>query len=516
MGNRNSVLKGTALLTGAGLIVKILGAAYRIPLSRLIGAEGIGLYQMAYPVYLIFLSLSTAGIPIAISKVIAEQAAKGNQTGIDHTFKASLILLSFLGVFSSLGMALSVQWLAKNVVADPRAVYAMWALTPAIFLMSMMAAFRGFFQGWREMGPSACSQVVEQVVRVSVALILAVLLLKSGVEHASAGAAFGATAGGAAGLLYLMFVFWRDHRLFQKGNHPLNREILVRTIRKLVRFAFPISIAAILMPLLQTLDTVVVPTRLQGIGYTVSQSTSMLGVLGNSWAILYLPTILTAAIASNLVPAIAAVKAARRGTMIEAQIREGLRLATIYLIPVMVLLNIFGRTVYRIVYGTGGIEILSWFAPAVLFLGLQQVSAAMLQGLGKPNWPLFSFGIGALVKVVVTVITTGWPGLNLAGAALGTVCGSGVTAGLNLLAIKRLTTFQFPLKAAVFFSGLIMFGVGKYLTYSLHLHFLLEALLVGVVSFLLYLGTLWILGGINSRDLELVKIFLRKRRFRNG
>ncbi|WP_193621345.1 oligosaccharide flippase family protein, partial [Mycobacterium tuberculosis] len=147
---------------------------------------------------------------------------------------------------------------------------------------------------------------------VTVALILASLLLKEGIEHAAAGAAFGATAGGAAGLIYLCAVYFRHpgRRLSGRGRRgPLTAG---RELVKLLRFSLPITLTVILMPLLQTLDTLLVPKRLQGIGYTIKQATAMLGVLGNSWAVIALPLIATGALAANLVPSIAALTRSAR------------------------------------------------------------------------------------------------------------------------------------------------------------------------------------------------------------
>ncbi len=531
MGTRDSIIKGTALLTGAGLIVKILGAAYRIPLSRLIGAEGMGLYQMAYPVYLMFLSLSTAGLPIAISKIIAENFLSEDRYRIKQIFRAASILLFILGLTGTIGMVLAAPWLSRKIVADPRAVYAMWALAPAIFFMSMIAAFRGYFQGQQRMGPSAISQIFEQIVRVGVALVLVVLLMKYGIEHAAAGAAFGATAGGAAGLIFLIFVYYHSRQAdkitkievlkkegslkagtgYKKIDYRIGkkRENLFLIMKRLIKFALPISLAVILMPLLQIIDSIIVPAKLQSIGYSVKQATSLLGILGNSWAVVYLPLIVTAAISSNMVPAIAAAKAGNYKKLAIQKIQEGLRLSFFYLMPVAVMVFIFGKSIYRFIYGTIEVEILSWFAPAILFLGLEQVTAGILQGLGKPNIPLIHFTIGAIIKITVTMISTGLPGLNLAGAALGTVCGAGITASLNFLYIKRLNRVKVSSLPAACISGIILLFGGYYLVHLLKVDYFLEMFLVSLLGTIFYIGSLWLTGGITNKDIEMVKKYTR-------
>ncbi len=498
-----SVLKGTVLLACAGFAVKVMGAAYRIVLARLIGVEGIGLYQMAYPVYLVFLSLSTAGIPIALSKLIAEKEIQKDTAGVKKIFQAALVLLLGLGITCSLTMGLSARWLAERVVADPRAVFAIWALAPAIFFMSLLAVFRGYFQGRQDMGLSAVSQIIEQTVRVGVAITLAIYLVNDGVEYAAAGAAFGATMGGAAALLYLV--------LNQLGTSRLARirapwKSIKLTIKRILRFAIPISVAVILMPILQTLDSIIVPLKLQSIGYTVKEATSMLGILGNSWAVLYLPMIVTGAIASNLVPAIAGLNVTGRFKSLQDKIENGTRLGSIWVVPAAVGFYWFGDSVFRILYGIHGIDLLSWFAPAVIFLGLEQITAGILQGLGKPVRPLINFGTGAAVKIAVTLLTMGWPGLNLAGAALGTVCGSGVTAALNLFSLRRLVKIKLNFIPSGL-AGFIMLLFCGYLIKVTKLNHIWEMIIAGGGSLIVYLITLRLLGGIKNSDLEVIRKF---------
>ncbi|NLW48635.1 MAG: polysaccharide biosynthesis protein [Firmicutes bacterium] len=502
-----SVFKGTVLLAAAGLIVKIFGAAYRIVLARLIGAEGIGLFQMAYPIYLVFLSLSTAGIPIALSKLIAEKEIQKDYLGVKIIFKAALRLLLSLGILCSVSMGFSAGWLAEKVVADQRAIYVIWALTPATFFMSLLAVFRGYFQGKQRMEFSAVSQIIEQVVRVSVAIILAILLVKEGIEYAAAGAAFGATVGGAASLVYLALIYLGSS---QKVKTKTDRQSIKLAIKRIVRFTLPISVAVVLMPVIQTLDTIIVPLRLQSIGYTVNQGTAMLGILGNSWAVLYLPTIVTAAIASNLVPAVASFKVIGKREGLSEKIENGIRLGLIWVLPMAVGLFWFGGSIFRILYGIRGIEILSWLAPAIIFLGLEQITAGILQGLGKPVQPLFNFGTGAVVKIIVSWLTIGWPGLNLAGAALGTVCGSMITAGLNWFSLRRLVTIKLNLLSPGL-AGFVMLVVCRYLIKVLQLNYIWEMVLGGGLSFLVYLIVLRLLGGIKNSDLEVMGKFLRRR-----
>ena len=164
--NNHGFLQGAFILTLAGLIVKLLGALYRLPLARIIEDEGMGLYQMAYPIYITLLSISTAGIPTAISKMVAEKRALGQYRESHRVFKISLFILTIIGLSFTVILLFISRFLADNILANSKAYYPLISIAPAIFFVSIMSAFRGFFQGMQTMTPSAISQIAEQLGRV--------------------------------------------------------------------------------------------------------------------------------------------------------------------------------------------------------------------------------------------------------------------------------------------------------------------------------------------------------------
>ena len=200
MSSHGTFIRGAAILAVAGVIVRFIGAAMRIILAALMGDEGIGLYQMAYPIYSSLLAISTAGIPVAVSKLVSENIALKDFREAMRVFRIALSILSMSGLAIALALLLSAEFLAVNVIEEPRAVYPLLAIAPAIFFVTVMSALRGFFQGQQKMLPTAASQFVEQIGRVVVSLVLTVVLLPVGLEFAAAGAAFGAVVGGVVGL----------------------------------------------------------------------------------------------------------------------------------------------------------------------------------------------------------------------------------------------------------------------------------------------------------------------------
>ncbi|NLG85210.1 MAG: polysaccharide biosynthesis protein [Firmicutes bacterium] len=505
-----SVLQGTILLSLAAIFCKILGAAYRVPLVRLIGDEGIGLYQTAYPLYLVFLGLSTAGMPLAISRLVAERTALKDGEGVRRIFRLALVILGGLGLLGGAVLFVGARFFALRFVADPRAYPVLISLAPAVPLMSLTAAFRGFFQGLREMGPPALSQLLEQIVRVGTLLVLAYLLLPCGLAWAAAGAAFGATAGGAAGLIFLLS-HYRLHPpkilRFSDGRRPPSYLALAR---RLMAYALPIAFGTLLYPLMQSLDSFLVPTRLQALGYPVSEATALLGRLGNAWAVIYVPTTITGALATSLLPAVAEAWTRRIRLLAHRQIRQALRLAVFLCLPGAAGIHTLADEICLVLYGTASAApMLRSLAPAAFFLGLQGVCAGALQGMGRPFAPVGSRGLGFLFKAWLTVVLL--PILGPRGAALGSVAGTALTAALSLVILARnialppgffLTIFRSTLAG-----GMMLFALRLGLQYPLSLQFspffrLLFFLPLGAVLF--GLG-LWLTGGVEPGDVELLR-----------
>ena len=210
---KDKFLRGALILTVAGLMVKVIGSVNRILLSRLLGGEGIGLYQMAYPFYLLMLSICSAGVPVAVSIIVAEKVAKDDYAQAHRVFKVTLGLMAAFGLvfslvlYGSAGLLVNSGW-----IRDSRAYYALVVLTPAVFFSSILASFRGYFQGYQMMTAPAVSQILEQLVRVMTMIGLAYFLLPYGLEYAAAGAAFGAIPGGLAGLLVLSWFYGRARK----------------------------------------------------------------------------------------------------------------------------------------------------------------------------------------------------------------------------------------------------------------------------------------------------------------
>ena len=300
-------MQGAVILGGAGIVIKIMGAFFRIPLGNLIGAEGMGYYQTAYPIYVLFLTLAVSGAPIAISKLVSERIAVGNHYEAHRVFRVSFVFLLAISIVSS-----SICFFGAGILVDAMgnsgSKYTMMAIAPALLFLPIAAAYRGYFQGMQDMGPTATSQIVEQFFRVVVGLFLAYFLIRFGKTYAAAGASFGATAGAAACIATMMAIYLKKKKTlapFIEASTRESQESTKTILWNLLAIAVPVTIGAAIMPIMNTIDVTIVMRRLQATGWTLEQANAMYGQLtGMAAPLINLPQVLTMAVAMSLVPAV--------------------------------------------------------------------------------------------------------------------------------------------------------------------------------------------------------------------
>ncbi|MEG6586192.1 putative polysaccharide biosynthesis protein [Dendrosporobacter sp. 1207_IL3150] len=513
--SKDTFLRGALILTAAGIIVKIIGSANRILLSRLLGGEGIGLYQMAYPIYLLALSVSSAGIPVAISIIVAEKIARSDYIGANRVFRISLSVLAVTGLVFTFLLYYGAGWLVENqYVRDARAYYAIAALAPAIFFVTILSSYRGYFQGMQMMTPTAVSQIFEQLVRVVTMIVLAFVLLPKGLEYAAAGASFGAGPGAAVGLLVLIYYYWRQRKVSKYQTEmqaDVKQESGVSIISRIVKLALPVSLANIMLPLVSNIDLLIVPARLEVAGYTVEQATELFGYLtGMAVALVNLPTILTASLAASLVPAVSEAFTLGNRQRIYQRTVTAMRIANLITIPSFVGMWLLATPISQMLYGTPNagtsIAILSL---GIVLLGIGQVTTGVLQGLGHTTIPLVNMAISAVVKIVLSWVLTAIPSLGIKGAAWATNADFGVAAILNVYFVYRYVGFSIDLKdtlkamcAAAIMGGIVLLSYDTIMANTFHNTIAtLTAIAIGGT---VYGVALLLMGGINERDIEKV------------
>ncbi|WP_314762981.1 polysaccharide biosynthesis protein [uncultured Selenomonas sp.] len=511
-----SFLKGTLILTVASFVVKVIGSLNWIFVSRILGGEGIGLYQMAFPIYFFAMSISQAGVPVAISIITAERVALKDVFGARRVFRISMTLMVFTGLLFSLLTYFGAGWLIEwQFIRDPRAYMAVVALSPTIFFVTLLASSRGYLQGWQRMTPTAVSQIVEQIFRVLTMVLFASLLLPMGLDYAAAGASLGAFAGAIGGLLVLVYYHWKLDKDIEReygpnlapppGEAPAPLGAIVRRIFSL---ALPVSAASIMLPIVSNLDLLIVPQRLEVAGYTVPQATELFGYLtGMAVPLVNLATILTASLAVSIVPAISEARALKDTQRVYNQTAAAVRISNFVCFPAFVVVFVLATPISTLIYnapGAGPAVLVSSFS--IVLLGLHQVSTAVLQGLGHPKIPMINMILAAAVKVALNWILTAVPWLGIMGAAWATAADMGVAAVINLYFIWRYIGYRMELlqlfktmAAAAFMAGAV------YLFYS----FVMNTLAVNAVAtfgsvfvgVIVYVAALILVRGLLEEDM---------------
>lgn len=512
----DSFFKGTLILTAAGIVVKVTGALNWFFLSRVLGGEGIGLYQLAFPIYFMALSISSAGVPVAISIITAEKLAANDFRGANRVFRLSLTVLTATGIVTSLLLYFGADWLiTERIVRDARAYYSLVALAPAIFFVTVLSSFRGYFQGWQMMTPTAVSQIVEQLLRVITMLIFANMLLPQGLELAAAGASFGACPGAAFGLLVLLYYYWRLHGDFKRrmADQAVNivQESKLSIIGRIAKLAIPVSLSSIMLPIVANLDLLIVPYRLEAAGFSVEQATELFGYLtGMAVPLVNMSTILTASLATSLVPAIAeaASQGNRQGVYWRAA--GAMRLSNLITVPAFVILWLLASQVSQIFYAApqAGRPI-SVLSIGIILLGVHQVTTGVLQGLGYTAIPVINMVVSAIVKVAINWTLTAIPALGIVGASWATVADFGVAAILNMYFVRRYTGFSLNLieSAKFLIAGACMAGV-VLVVYDIAAPFnsALATVLAAAAGSLAYGVVLLLMGGLIERDVARIPL----------
>jgi len=535
--SKKSFMHGAVILGAAGIIIKIMGAFFRIPLGNLIGAEGMGYYQTAYPIYVLFLTLAVSGTPIAISKMVSERVAVGHYSEAHKVFRVSFILLFAIGLISSSICFFGAEALV-GTMGNSGAKYAMMAIAPALLFLPMAAAYRGYFQGMQDMKPTATSQIVEQFFRVAIGLTLATILVKFGREYAAAGASFGATAGAVACILTIAYIYTRRKGYYAENienTKDKETESTKKILIQLLSIAVPVTIGAAIMPIMNTIDVTIVMRRLQSTGWSLEEANTMYGQLtGMAAPLINLPQVLTMAVAMSLVPAISAAYKKKDMIFLRANAELGMRASIIIGLPCTFGLMILAEPIMLLLYpmqkesASAAAPCLFIMAAGVLLLSTFQTMTGVLQGIGKQTIPVRNLFVGAVAKIGISYILIGIPSVNVMGAAIGTVAAYLIATVLNFISIRKHIEMKFDLTITFLkpgISGLVM-AVTTYLTFKLLFPLLgnnLSTLTTVIFAGVVYVVMLFVTKSITAEEVaslpkgeKLIKLANKLRNHKNN
>ncbi|MGM9608012.1 MAG: oligosaccharide flippase family protein [Oscillospiraceae bacterium] len=541
---KNTFYGGAAILAIGSIIVKLIGALYKIPLGNILSNEAYTNFNTAYNVYNLFLTISTAGLPVALSKTISEADTLGRRNQIQRVFRVALTTFAVLGLLSFIAMSFFGAPLAV-LMGDDSAVYCIRALSPSVLCVCIMSAFRGYYQGHSNMVPTAVSQIIEATCKLVIGLALAFLVLRTFTggdaykqRMAAAGAIFGVSVGSIIALIYMVTRYVRSRRRESAQPSHDKPDAAGDIFTRLLKLAVPITLGSAAISIVTIIDTKVVLSLLRkmyenlpelisaealaqvnepgGVAAELFMAQGLKGIYDKCMAIYNLPSQLMVAITASVIPAVSACLAKRDKLAASRTSESALHIGVILAFPMGIGLYALAGPIVELLFpGKMNLDIaapiMATLGIATIFVCIMLICNSILQAHGLVNLPVITVIIGGIIKIVVNYILVGNYDINIKGAPVGTLCCFAAVAVLDLIIIKRVIPLP-PRYTKVFVKPLIaaaLMGAAAWASHGLLVNFLglgnrlatIGAILVAVVVYVVLVLALRV---ISAEDLALM------------
>lgn len=516
--SKKRFVSGVSALTLSALLVKVIGLLYKIPLLHVLGAEGMGYFNAAYEIYTLFFVISTAGLPVAVSVLIAESAAGGRMKNVARIHKISFGIFAAVGAAGTLCMSLCAFAFSRWLESEG-AYLSILAISPTVLFVCASGAVRGFFQGCQNMVPTAVSQVIEAVGKLVLGLAFALLAAKRGFSTAAcaAFAVLGVTAGTLISCLYLLIEKHAFRFACPSDRVDLSVETCGNIFKRLMLLAVPVTLSSSLAGVSRIVDMTMLLRRLQTVGFSADISAAMYGSYSTlAVPVYHLPASLVAGISVALVPALTAAVEERNGQKASDLIASSLRLCALVALPCGAGITVFSQPILSLLFAGEG-ESVAIAAPLLTVLGLSVFSSclaavtnAVLHAYKKASLPIYSMLVGTAVKIVSAYLLIGVREVGIMGAPISTLLCNLVSVGMNFYYIDRETHFSASLPSLFgrpLAATLLSVG-GALLCYNAFIHHAFSETVAFLVSLVLcaalYLLCSVRLGAFSREDMEML------------
>ncbi|MHA6530477.1 stage V sporulation protein B [Paenibacillus sp. BAC0078] len=517
---KQTFIQGTLILLAAGIINRMLGFIPRIILPRIIGAEGVGLYQLGYPFFIVLVTIITGGIPLAIAKMVAEAEGEGRPEESRRILHSGLTLSLGLGIFFTILALFSASWVSNVILTDRRVYYTFLSMTPMIAIIAVSAIYRGYFQGRQNMIPSALSSVIESVIRIFFMLWLSWLLLPKGIAYAAAGAMLGVTVGEIFGMLALLGQYYFIVKKDKKTNQSHTENIPASTrdfsiLKRLIGISVPVTAGRLVGSFSYLLESIITARSLALAGIATAAATAQYGSLqGMVIPLLLLPGVLSSSLAVSLVPSLSEAAARKDLPTIHKRMHQALRLAMVTGAPFAAVMYIFADPLCTLMYGNADTApMLRMMAPFALFLYVQAPLQAALQAMDRPGRALINTLIGAVIKILLILTLASQPEYGIYGAIIAIIVNSILVTLLHGFSVIKLISFSLRLADPIkTFAAMIIMAAGMSYIYTkvpIAEAQWAQFLFAAGSGMALYFGICMLSGLISIRDLDRVP-FIKK------
>ncbi|MBQ8184997.1 MAG: polysaccharide biosynthesis protein [Lachnospiraceae bacterium] len=396
---KHPLLTGTLILTLTGVVTKIMGFFYKIFLSRTIGAEGLGIYQMIFPIFGICFSLTTAGIETSISRFVAEESARNNPSGSRRILASGLILSVSLSLIAALCLYGGAEFLATSYLKEPRCIDLLRFLALSLPFASCHACISGYYYGRKQTGIPAASQLIEQVIRVVSVFLLASICTEKGISLSPVLAVLGLVMGEFASALFCITAFSS-----KPAFHPKAKVLfcaLSSDLKKLLTMSVPLTANRVVVNILASLEALLIPLTLKAYGLSSTAAYSIYGTLtGMSLSFILFPTVLTGSVSVLLLPSVSESAAAGDRNRIRSTLKKAmgfcLPFGSFCTIFFLLTGHLLGTFFFDSTLAGDFIQTLAWICP---FLYLNATLNSILHGLGRTSLTFRNNLLGITVRI---------------------------------------------------------------------------------------------------------------------
>ena len=522
-GDKSFLVQGS-VLAAAGVITKIIGAVYRVPLVNILGDKGMGYYGVAFQIYAIALTLTSYSLPLAVSKLVSARNAVGQYRNAHKVFRIALSFAFTVGGSAALLIFFGADIIASHIMKMSLSAYALRVLAPCILVVAVLGVFRGFFQGNKSMIPTAFSQVLEQIVNAAVSIMGAYFLLKlakaakKGENYSLAMAAVGGTLGTVAGavfaLLFLMFVFAAYQRVMKRQrrrDRTRRRESYEHIFRALLFTIAPVLLSSTVYNLSGVIDNAMFGTIMSAQGHAESDYAGLLGILRGKYVTIFnVPLAFSHALGASLVPSLVATAKSGNRRQVNSKISLFVRFNMMIAIPSAVGLFVLAKPILDLIFFTENNDVsakmLQIGAVSVIFYCLSTVTNAVHQGLDNMMVPVKSASISLVVHIVslfVMMVVFQW---GIYGVVVSKIVFSATASMLNSHALRQKVgyiqeqkkTFLIPLLASAIMGAL---SLGAYSLFRLLIGQKPATLVAILIAVAAYGAALVLLGGVSEEEM---------------
>jgi len=439
-------IQGAFILTITNLVTGVLSFVFRILLSRTIGAEGVGVYQLVLPLYTLFITLVSGGVITAISKLVAEQQTKSNYKNMHKIITICCILFGTWSILLAVTLSFNADWVSKYILKDTRTLYSIIVFTPAIVFISLSSIFRGYFYGLQNVKPPALIDVAEKMVRLAGLIITVKIMLPYGIEYVCAGAMFAMAAGELVSLLLLITVYLKKKHKYINQIHSTT-DTSLGIINRILANAIPLSVSGALSTIIEMLCAIIVPTQLIAAGFNKQNALSLYGELtGMAMPLLFFPFLIIISLSITLVPSITSAYTSRNWIVLKRQCETAIKIAATLGFGATALFFTFPNQLSMFFFNNQQAgSLLYWLSFACIFHFLEFTLFAISNGLGMQSKVLGYSIINVAILLLCSYILIPMPKINIYGYIIGFSISSVLIVIKNSSDLKKIKQLNFKL-----------------------------------------------------------------------